>query len=179
MTLRISLALALPSILMPVGVCAAPPEAQSFLGQLGGDWELTGTLLGKPVHYHARGRWVLQGAWLRFAMVDAASPPAYEAQLFLSYDAQADDYIAHWLDRFGAAGARVVASGPRTGDTLVLLFPYAQGAFRDTLRLTGGARGGTLLIESQAKDGSWSPFATYQMKRVGSPPPGQPPGARQ
>jgi hypothetical protein len=30
-------------------------------------------------------------------------------------------YVAHWLDRFGAAGARVVARGGRRGQQLVRL----------------------------------------------------------
>jgi hypothetical protein len=62
-------------------------------------------------------------------MMTAAEAPTYEADLFLGYDRQADDYIGHWLDRFGAAGARVVASGKRQGETLVIQFPYAEAAF--------------------------------------------------
>ena len=95
----------------------APAADNVYLDALQGDWDMTGTLLGKPVKYHARGERVLQGGFLRLHMIDAADAPTYEADLFLGYDARADDYIGHWLDRFGAAGARVVASGKRQGDT--------------------------------------------------------------
>ena len=55
------------------------PDAQSadnaYLDALQGDWEMSGTLLGKPVKYHARGERVLQGGFLRLHMVDAGAVP--------------------------------------------------------------------------------------------------------
>jgi hypothetical protein len=81
------------------------------------------------------------------------------------FDPKGGDYIAHWLDQFGAAGARVVATGKRDGQTLVLLFPYTEGQFRDTLTLAADGSSGTLLLESQEKDGSWSTFASYTLTR--------------
>jgi hypothetical protein len=99
-------------------------------------------------------------------MIDLGSPPRYEAEVFIGYDAKAHDYIAHWLDRFGAAGSRVVARGERQGDELVLTFPYAEGAFRDTLTWRPTSKSWTLLLESQASDGRWSTFATYTLTRA-------------
>ena len=133
----------LPALLLAVCLpaAAAAPEPTHLLATLAGDWDLAGTVLGKPAHYRAQGRWVLHGGWLEFSMVDLATPPDYEARVFIGYDAKAGDYVAHWLDRFGAAGARVTATGSGQDGTLVLLFPYAEGAFRDTLSLApDGAR---------------------------------------
>jgi hypothetical protein len=48
----------------------------------------------------------------------------------------------------------------------VLLFPYEEGAFRDTLTLANDGRSGSLLIESQEKDGHWLQFASYTLTRV-------------
>jgi len=135
----------------------------AYLDALQGDWAMTGTLLGKPVRYLARGERVLQGGFLRLHMIDAADVPTYEADLFLGYDAHADDYIGHWLDRFGAAGARVVASGKRNGETLVIQFPYAEAVFKDTFVYEPNSRTWSLLIESQAPGGAWSNFATYTL----------------
>jgi hypothetical protein len=148
----------------PATLPAAAPDP--FLAQLAGDWDLSGAVRGKPVHYHGTGRWVLQGAWLRLSLRELARPPGYEANVYIGYDAGARDYIAHWLDRFGAAGARVVAIGQRDGQTLVLQFPYPEGAFRDTFRLAGDGNSGSLLLESQEKDGTWSTFASYQLQRL-------------
>jgi hypothetical protein len=135
----------------------------AYLDALQGDWDMTGTLLGKPVKYRARGERVLQGGFMRLHMIDAAKVPSYEADLFLGYDAHADDYIGHWLDRFGAAGARVVASGRRTGETLIIEFPYAEGAFKDTFVYNASSRAWSLLMESQAPGGGWTNFATYTL----------------
>jgi len=71
----------------------------------------------------------------------------------------------HWLDRFGAAGARVVATGKRSGEKLVVLFPYAEGAFRNTYEFDPKSRIWSLIIESQAAGGTWSNFATYTLVR--------------
>ena len=88
-------------------------------------------------------------------MIDAASPPQYEADLFIGFDPKANDYIAHWLDNFGAAGARVVARGDRQGQSLVIIFPYAEGAFRDTFTWQPATTSWSLLMESQHSDATW------------------------
>lgn len=141
----------------------APDDA--YLDNLQGSWVMEGTLGGKPVHYVADGERVLSGGFLELHMLDAQSPPQYEAQLFIGYDPKARDFIAHWLDRFGAAGARVVASGRRQGQRLVLDFPYAEGAFRDTLLWQPASASWSLLLESQRPDGSWVEFANYTLRR--------------
>ena len=135
----------------------------AYLDALQGDWDMIGTLLGKPVKYRARGQRVLQGGFLRLHMIDAADAPTYEADLFLGYDVHVNDYIGHWLDRFGAAGARVVASGKRQGETLVIQFPYADAAFKDTFVYDPNTDAWSLLIESQKQGGEWSQFATYTL----------------
>jgi hypothetical protein len=140
-----------------------PSADNAYLDGFRGDWDMTGTLLGKPVKYHARGERVLQGGFLRLHLTDLGAAPNYEAELFLGYDAHAGDYIVHWLDRFGAAGARVVATGKRSGETLVVLFPYAEGAFRNTYTFDPKSHGWSLVIESQAAGGAWSNFATYTL----------------
>jgi hypothetical protein len=166
-TRRRTLLLALTAGLAAAATAAAPTAspADHFLAQLAGRWDMTGTVSGKAVHHRGDGRWVLSGGWLCLSIVDTASPPAYVASVYLGFDRRQHDYIAHWLDQFGAAGARVVATGKREGQTLVLLFPYAEGAFRDTLTLAPDGASGTLLIESQAKDGGWATFASYRLAR--------------
>lgn len=141
----------------------SPDDA--YLNALQGDWIMSGTLLGKAVKYRARGERVLDGGFLRLHMIDVAAAPVYEADVFLGYDARAGDFIAHWLDRFGAAGARVVAVGKRDGVRLVLQFPYTEAAFRDTFALDEKSGAWSLLIESQKKDGTWSTFASYTLVR--------------
>ena len=142
------------------------PVDEAYLDRLQGHWKMEGTLGGKPVRYRARGERVLQGGFLRLHMVDAAEPPRYEADVYIGFDAKANQYVAHWLDRFGAAGARVVATGQRDGERLVLTFPYAEGAFRDTFTFEPHSDTWTLLLESQDPNGSWSTFARYALVRA-------------
>jgi hypothetical protein len=127
---------------------------------------MAGTLGGKPVRYFADGQRVLQGGFMKLHMIDSGSRPQYEADVFIGFDAKANDYIAHWLDRFGAPGARVVARGERQGQRLVLIFPYADGAFRDTFTWQPESKSWSLLLESQGGNGTWSTFASYSLIRA-------------
>jgi hypothetical protein len=142
---------------------------EAYLNALQGSWVMSGTLRGKPVTYSVSGERVLSGAWLRLHMLDASQPPMYRADVFLGYDATTRDYVAHWLDQFGAAGARVVAIGRRQGERLVLMFPYAEGAFRDTFTRDAKDDAWTVLLESQNAHGAWSTFASYELTRPHKP----------
>jgi hypothetical protein len=135
------------------------------LDGLQGVWVMAGTFGSSPVRYAAEGRRVLQGGFLQLHMIDVEAPPRYEAEVFIGFDPKAHDYIAHWLDRFGAGGARVFATGERHGERLVLNFPYTDGAFRDTFTWLPASRSWTLLLESQKADGRWSTFASYTLTR--------------
>jgi hypothetical protein len=142
----------------------SPDDA--FLNALTGDWSMSGTVTNKPVQYHAKGERVLQGGFVRFHMIDAAPTPSYEADVYLGFDAHQNDYILHWLDRFGAAGARVVGTGQRKGSVLTVIIPYKENDFRDTFEWHEKTATWDLTIESQNKDGSWILFAHYKMVRA-------------
>jgi len=145
---------------------SAPADADNaFIDAMTGDWSMDGPTLGKPTHYALHGERILAGGFVRFQMRDKAKPPQYQADFFLGYDKNKHDYIGHWLDQFGAAGARVVAEGHRNGNTLVLIFPYAEAAFRDTFTFDPGKHAWTWLLESQEKDGKWSTFAKYDVTK--------------
>jgi hypothetical protein len=171
MTERLKPCALLLALMAAVAADAAQPPpaaaADPYLARLEGDWDMVGTVRGKPVRQHGEAHWVLKKGWLCLSIVDSASPPAYEASVYLGFDKHTRDYIAHWLDQFGAAGARVVGAGQREGETLVLLFPYAEGAFRDTFSFAAGASSGSLLLESQEKDGHWATFASYRLTHHG------------
>jgi hypothetical protein len=137
----------------------------AYLDALRGRWEMTGTMLGKPARYRAYAERVLQGGFLRLHMIDAAQPPQYEADFYVGFDRKAGDFVGHWLDKFGAAGARIVATGKRDGEILILQFPYAEGAFRDTFKRDAKHDSWSLLIEAQAANGAWSNFANYAFAR--------------
>jgi len=167
MSRRIRTLLLGAALLLVLGRVPAQPQGahDPYLQQLTGRWDMTGTLLGKPLHQRGEGSWLLKDGWLCFTIIDAQVPPAYQAAVYIGFDPKAGDYVAHWLDQFGAAGARVVGTGHRDGRRLVLEFPYREGAFRDTFSMEPDGERGTLLLESQEADGHWSTFASYQLRR--------------
>lgn len=148
-------------------VAAGAPAAtrDAFLDRLAGHWLMKGTVGHTAVSYDADGRWMLADGWLRLSLIDAAKPPAYEADVYLGFDPKAGDCVVHWLDRYGAAGARVVGVGHRREQTLVFEFPYAESTFRDTLTLAEDGAAGALLIESIEPAGHVSTFASYTLTR--------------
>jgi hypothetical protein len=163
-TKRFSLVLVLASSALGIHAAAAGGNADdAYLDHLQGSWVMDGTYAGKPVRYRADGQRVLKGGFLKIHMIDAASPPQYEADLFLGFDPKAHDYIAHWLDNFGAAGARVVARGERQGQSLIVTFPYAEGAFRDTFTWQPAAKSWSLLMESQRSDATWKTTGNFTL----------------
>jgi hypothetical protein len=151
-----------PAALAPA--VAQRSENDIFLDGLLGDWEMTGAVMGEQVRYHATVARTLDGAWVEFHLIDAAKPPQYEARIFTGADESAQDYVAHWLDGFGAGGARVAALGARAGDELRLEFPYAQGEFRNLWKRIDDDSW-TLRIDAENADGSWSEFAHYSIER--------------
>jgi hypothetical protein len=166
-------ALALSVLTMPVlpfanaGAAQAAADADNaYLEELLGKWDMTGWMGSKALHYHAVGERVLQDGFLRLHMIDAAADPKYEADVFIGVDSAQHDFVAHWLDRFGAAGARVVGTGKRNNEQLIVMFPYASGNFRDTFTFVPSTGTWSLLLESQKQDGSWSTFATYSLARA-------------
>jgi Protein of unknown function (DUF1579) len=153
--------------LSPLASGAGAADADdAYLEKLLGKWDMTGTMGSQALHYHAIGERVLQGGFLRLHMIDAAPHPQYEADVFIGVDPEQHDFIIHWLDRFGAAGARVVGAGKRSDARLIVVFPYASGNFRDTFTFLPDNDTWSLLLESQKPDGSWSTFATYTLVRA-------------
>jgi hypothetical protein len=74
----------LAAVLLSTAAAAEPPAAHDpFLAQLAGRWDLTGTLLGKPVHQLGEGSWVLGDGWLCLTLVDTQVPPAYQASVYI------------------------------------------------------------------------------------------------
>jgi hypothetical protein len=152
-----------------VAAGTAPSVADAdnaYLEELLGKWDMTGWMGSKALHYRAVAERVLQNGFVRLHMVDVAADPQYEADVYIGVDSQQHDFVAHWLDRFGAAGARVVGTGKRSNDKLILIFPYAAGNFRDTFTFLSDSSTWSLLLESQKPDGSWSTFASYTLARA-------------
>jgi hypothetical protein len=51
------------------------------------------------------------------------------------------------------------------GEMLVILFPYAEEAFKNTFTFDPKSHSWSLIIDSQAASGAWSNFAIYTLVR--------------
>lgn len=157
----LSLALAAPALAQT----SQTAEMEALLDRLVGEWQMTGSVRGEPATYTLTAARVLRGRFVELHIEDVTRPPAYEARVFIGVDSAGGRYIAHWLDGFGAGYSIPHATGEARGDTLVLLFPYPTGAFRDTF--VYDRRSDTWRFRLEASDGAggWRRFAEYLVRR--------------
>jgi hypothetical protein len=145
---------------------ATPADARpALLRALDGNWTMSGDVMGKPVTYRMRAVPALQGTFTEMRMQDVQVPAQYEAVVFIGYDADSKNIIAHWMDNFGARHSVPHATGAIEGNTIQFTFPYASGKFRDTFTYDGASASWRFELESAQPDGSWKHFARYQVKR--------------
>lgn len=143
----------------------AQTNSRALLNYLQGEWYMTGMVLGKVVNYTSEGEWVLRDQFFYFHMKDAAVPQTYEADLFIGIDSSKNQYVAHWLDSFGGAGARVFGLGPLSSEKIEIIYPYAEQNFRNLFTYDSTKDEWALVIESENKNGNWSLFARFKIDR--------------
>ena len=116
---------------------------------------------------HARvgfeAEWVLEHQFLRLHMKDVASPPKYEAEVYIGFDKAGNRYVAHWMDTFGG-GFSSMGFGVRDGNSLPLIFEDADGTVRNTFTYDPATQSWTSLIVQKAKGGDWKTFAEDRLK---------------
>jgi len=143
---------------------SGPQLARSPLADLIGSWKATGQVGQKPVAYEARAEWVLGGSFLRLTLTDVATPPAYQAEVYIGWDDVSERYVCHWLDGFGARSSETLGYGVFAGDALTLVFEYPSGPFHTKFQRLEGGR---WEVTMRGKDGNgpWLPFASYAFSR--------------
>ncbi len=176
---RVSLAFG-PSLLIPaVAVAGAllgsagrlaaqvpgPAAMEALLERLVGQWQMTGSVRGRLATYTLDVTRVLQGRFIELHIEDVHHPPAYEARVFIGVDSAHAEYVAHWLDSFGAAYSSPHATGAASGDTVRLSFPYPTGAFHDTFVYDRSADSWSFRLEAADSPAGSGPFAAYRVRR--------------
>jgi hypothetical protein len=149
----------------PLRAQATAVAMDSLLERLVGQWRMTGTVRGRPATYALDASRVLQGRFVELHMMDTSHPPDYEARVFIGVDSAKARYIAHWLDKFGAAYSIPPAFGGAKGDTLLLTFAYPDGPFRDTFVYDPRTDGWYFRLESGDSTEAWRLFAEYDVRR--------------
>lgn len=136
------------------------------LKKLDGNWVATGDVMGKPVQYNVVTIPALQEQFTEISMNDVQSPSQYEARIFIGFDSNSNQVIAHWMDSFGAQYSIPHGTGSISENTIDFVVPYPDSSFRDRFVYYPENDTWILEITAQQADGSWKHFAKYSFKRA-------------
>lgn len=137
-----------------------------LLENLAGKWALTRKKGNQEVRNDVDVEWMLNHQFLRIHMTDAASPPQYEAMVFVGYDNASERYVVHWLDVLGGRSSETLGYGRRDGNSLRFVFEYPDGPFHNTFSWDPQGKTWTCLLEQKNAAGQWTTFATDSLRRV-------------
>ena len=99
---------------------------------------MTGTIAGDEVVHDVDADWVLAGHYLRFHDFSrerlASGDRAYEATVFIGWDAQTERFVCLWLDVTGGEGLSngVLGYAAPAGDTIPFVFDVGEYAIHNT-----------------------------------------------
>jgi hypothetical protein len=137
-----------------------------LLDNLAGHWMLTRKIRGKEIQNSVDAEWVLNHQFLQVHMKDLATPPAYEALIFMGYDNTSERYVVHWIDVYGGRTSETLGYGKRNGTSMPLVFEYPDGPFHNTLTWDGTAKTWVFSMEHKNASGQWVPFGEDTLRRV-------------
>ena len=117
------------SALFCCSVAAQIPAAPAaLLNHLAGTWVLQGTIAGKPTTHDVHAEWVLNHEYLELHETsrekNAGGVPAYEAIIYIGWDAKAQQYVCLWLDSTSGDGlsSGILARANQSGDSIPFVF---------------------------------------------------------
>jgi hypothetical protein len=84
--------------------------------------------------------------------------------VFVGWNAKRGEYVAHWIDVFGGDFSETLGHGRAAGDSIVLLFRYPDGDFRNTYRWHRETGEWTSRGESRDSTGAWRPFMSDRFR---------------
>jgi len=156
---------------------ALPATAQQagfqdpLLDRLVGNWVMRGTIAGDEITHDVVAEWVLGHNYLRFHDVarekDEHGDPAYDATVFIDWDAASSRYACLWLDSTGGGGiaSGVLGYATRRGDELPFVFELPDGTgIHNTFVYNRDADTWEWRIDNE-QGGELSPFARVTLTR--------------
>jgi hypothetical protein len=165
------------SIFILIAVASLPAFAQQsvpqdpLLDHVTGNWILQGTVAGSETTHDIEGEWVLGHEYLRLHETsrekNARGQSAYEAIIFIEWDASSSEYRCLWLDSTGGGGLsspQAIAHGKRSGDEITFLFKDNDGSVHTTFAYSKATDTWQWLIDNEA-GGKLSEFARLKLTR--------------
>jgi hypothetical protein len=146
-------------LLLPVyGSAQAQGLQDPLLDHLIGTWVLRGTIGGKDTTHDVTFDWVLAHQYVRLHEVsrerDARGQPAYEATVFIGWDAPSGRYACLWLDSTGGTGisAQAIGYAGRAHSELAFVFKIADGStFHTTFKYNQTTNAWQWLMDEDAR----------------------------
>jgi len=159
-------------IVLPVRVSAQPQALQDpLLDHLIGTWVLRGTIDGKGTTHDVTFDWVLAHQYVRLHEVsrerDASGQPAYEATVFIGWDAPSGRYACLWLDSTGGTGisAQAIGYAGRARSELAFVFKIADAStFHTTFKYNQAADTWQWFMDGEER-GTRRPFARVTLAK--------------
>jgi ketosteroid isomerase-like protein len=131
--------------ILPLAAHAQLARQGTVLDLLTGDWVMTGTIAGNEVVHDVDADWVLAGHYLRFHDFsrerEESGARAYEATVYIGWDAQTERFVCLWLDVTGGDGlaSGVLGYAAPEGDTIPFVFGEGESQIHNTFVYHRGA----------------------------------------
>jgi hypothetical protein len=152
----------LPLLVIAATLAAGPtPELKDvFLDHLVGDWHVERRFgSGRTAENTVHVEWVLDHQFLELHYRDIATPPKYEAMVFIGYDGGDQRYVCHWIDNFGGEFS-ALGSGKIDSErhAIEFTFNYKDGPFTNKFSFDPATKTWTSLMRQKDKN-DWKLFA--------------------
>ncbi len=141
-----------------------------LLDRLIGTWVLRGTIASKETTHDVTFEWVLGRQYVRMHEVsrekDQKGQSAYEAIVYIGWDAASKRYACLWLDSTGGGGlaAQAIAYAPASKSELAFLFDLGGTRFHTTFRYNDAAGTWQWFMDGE-EGGRMQPFARVTLTR--------------
>jgi Protein of unknown function (DUF1579) len=137
------------------------PLQDPFLDGLVGQWQVARKMPNRTAENTVQAEWVLNHQFLRLHYRDTATPPKYEAMVFIGYDNASERYVAHWIDVFGGRFSETLGYGKLddAAHAIRFVFEYPDGPFQNTFTFDPKEKTWTSLMRQKDNAGHWSTFA--------------------
>ena len=174
MNKRIGVLAALVFLSLPAAA-DEPPLQDPLLDRLVGTWVLQGTIAGSATTHDVVAEWVLGHQYVRLHEVShergADGRPAYEAIVFIGWDAPNHRYACLWLDSTGGGGlsATAIGHGRRGADEIAFRFRGGDGSLFHTTFVYGRKADTWRWVMDGEAGGKLQPFARLKLTRAGAP----------
>jgi hypothetical protein len=137
-----------------------------LLDKFVGSWRITRVFSTRTVENDAVVTWELEHRYLRIAMIDVVSPPAYAAHVYIGYERDPGRYVVHWMDTTSGSSPALLGFGVREGDSLVLEWKDDDAVLRNTFAWHADDGTWTSNIVQTGADGVWRTFCVDTYRRV-------------